>query len=361
MLPSKDWGVELPLMLERQEPENNHLDYKARDALLPPGRGGGGIDRQKRAEDISKDVSSFINSDGGALVYGIRETDDPHSTGGAPIPISEFDATSDGYGRSEMNKEAIENLITGNIEPRPGPELFHVTEVEIDGRIVFVVEAAIGVETAYQAKDFRYYQRFHYKAEPMEHYEIEMVRNRAVAPNLEVIAGLTATWGQEIRLDSSATSNKIEVPIHLGLRNIGSVMAEVALVEVGIFESNCPESLPRHMFYAQDRNISYVIPPGLRHAGYRVNDSIRWHHIRWNPNSMERAYQPLFATLEPLHAAQFNFIVDTGSQGIIGTWCWRVQAPQMPPRQSLMALVYQMPGRLKIMKLDWPFQLDILG
>ena len=38
--------------VKRQEPENLHLDYKdKRNCLLPRGRGGGGIDRQKRAED----------------------------------------------------------------------------------------------------------------------------------------------------------------------------------------------------------------------------------------------------------------------------------------------------------------------
>ena len=79
MFPNCDWTVELPQMLSRQDPESLHLDYKARDSLLPRGRGGGGIDRQKRAEDVSKDVSSFLNSDGDTLVYGVREQEDPRS------------------------------------------------------------------------------------------------------------------------------------------------------------------------------------------------------------------------------------------------------------------------------------------
>ncbi len=61
------WSTELKRMLEEQRPENLHLDYKDKESLIPPGKGGGGIDKQKRAVDISKDVSSFLNSNGGVL------------------------------------------------------------------------------------------------------------------------------------------------------------------------------------------------------------------------------------------------------------------------------------------------------
>ena len=62
------WEAQLKRMLDDQKPEDAHLDYKDTESLLPSGRGGGGLDRQKRAEDISKDVSSFLNSAGGVLV-----------------------------------------------------------------------------------------------------------------------------------------------------------------------------------------------------------------------------------------------------------------------------------------------------
>ena len=39
MFPSLDWAVELPRMLSEQEPESSHLDYKARESLIPRGRG----------------------------------------------------------------------------------------------------------------------------------------------------------------------------------------------------------------------------------------------------------------------------------------------------------------------------------
>ena len=45
------WEAELKRMLDDQKPEDAHLDYKGTESLLPPGRGGGGLDKQKRAED----------------------------------------------------------------------------------------------------------------------------------------------------------------------------------------------------------------------------------------------------------------------------------------------------------------------
>jgi hypothetical protein len=145
------WEREIERKLADEEPENLHLDYKDKESLMPPGRGGGGIDKQKRAEDISKDVSSFINSDGGVLVYGVPEINDPNSTGGSPVPSG----CNIGFQRGDIDKETIENLITSNIQPRPGPELFQVSEVPYgnDERLVFVVEVGVGNGDVWQAKD----------------------------------------------------------------------------------------------------------------------------------------------------------------------------------------------------------------
>ena len=114
------WEAQLERMLDDQKPEDAHLDYKGIESLLPSGRGGGGLDKQKRAEDISKDVSSFLNSDGGLLVYGVPESEDPSRTGGSPIP----GGPEIGFQRGEVTKETIEDLITSNIQPRPGPAYF---------------------------------------------------------------------------------------------------------------------------------------------------------------------------------------------------------------------------------------------
>ena len=82
------WKEELKRMLAEQQPEDLHLDYKEKRSLLPRGRGGGGIDNQKRGQDISKDVSSFLNREGGVLIYGVPEDENPDSQGGHQCPAA---------------------------------------------------------------------------------------------------------------------------------------------------------------------------------------------------------------------------------------------------------------------------------
>ena len=54
-------------MILNQTEENLHLDYKGAGSLAT-------IDGKKK--EISKDISAFANSDGGFVIYGIREFDD---------------------------------------------------------------------------------------------------------------------------------------------------------------------------------------------------------------------------------------------------------------------------------------------
>ena len=228
---SEYWQNELKLLLEAQEPENLHLDYKGRESLMPAGRGGSRIDKQKRSEDVGKDVTAFLNSDGGTIIYGVPETEDPTATDGAPVPTG--NSGNVGFSRGEMDKETIENLITSSIQPKLGADLFQITEVSFDERMVFVVEIGVGIGDVWQAKDKKYYRRFHYKAEPMEHYEVNMVRSRSLGPTLKMVFGFDERWATSVIKDDVE-----EVAIFLGIRNDADTVAETALLELGIPKAN---------------------------------------------------------------------------------------------------------------------------
>ena len=167
------WHGRLTRLLEDQVPEDSQLDYKEQRALNSLRRGDGGVDRQKRALDVSKDVSSFLNSNGGVLIYGVPETDDPNMPGGTPVSLGESDRI--GFEPKAVTREAVEDLVTSNIQPKPGNHLFQVIEVPFCSRKVIIVEVEPGIGDVWQAKDHRYYRRFNFKSEPMEHYEIELV------------------------------------------------------------------------------------------------------------------------------------------------------------------------------------------
>ena len=344
------WEKEIERKLADEEPENLHLDYKDKESLMPLGRAGGGTDKQKRAEDISKDVSSFINSDGGVLVYGVPETNDPNSTGGSPVPSG----CDIGFQRGDIDKETIENLITSHIQPRPGPELFQVTEVPYgdDRRIVFVVEVSVGTDDVWQAKDKRYYKRFHYKAEPMEHYEINMVRDRRLGPDLRLIFGLDMEWARDLKPHGRQSTEGDEVKLHIGIQNFGNEVAESALIEICLNVATDGHEWSR---IYEGRFPKEVFPEGMTAVGVRrikgIDGDDRFladgppvasARLCWNASTPGLAgkYTPLFKTEGPWPAATLNIgKAPTGLLPCTLAYCfWRLQASNMQTKEGIVTV-----------------------
>jgi hypothetical protein len=153
------WDVEqIQRLLTNQEQENAHLEFKA----------GEGLDKTEgRKKDISKDVSSFANSDGGTLIYGIQEGGDHRASAIDPV------------NGAVLTKEWLEQVINYNISPR-----IHgitITPISVDvanpTKIVYAIEIPKG-NTAHQACDHRYYRRYNFTAIPMEDWEVKDIINR---------------------------------------------------------------------------------------------------------------------------------------------------------------------------------------
>src|SRR5258708_6776265 len=95
------WNLEkIQALLTTQVEENIHLDYKAADALV--------LSEGKKNE-ISKDVSAFGNSDGGVIIYGVREY-----TGEKEHLPEKLDPVN----RQHVSKETLEQIINQRISPR---------------------------------------------------------------------------------------------------------------------------------------------------------------------------------------------------------------------------------------------------
>ena len=338
------WTTKLERMLQEQRPEDLHLDYKRKESLLLRGR----RNRQERGEDISKDVSSFLNSDGGVLVYGVPETVDPDVTGGAPVPGGK----DIGFERGEIDKEAIENLITSHVRPRPGPDLFQVSEVIYgdEGRIVFIVEVGVGIGDVWQAADKRYYKRFHFKAEPMEHYEINMARNRNVGPDLELVFGVNDRWEPRLSGHGIYEHRNKEIQVHIGVQNGANAVAESALIELGvcpytndpmmrrIYNGEFPEDLfPTSFARIGIRRAKWASPRGLPDLD-GVN--VAWGQLFWNGSNSALAgrYAPIFKTQTPLPVAvvPMKGVYHLHQFPQIAFCVWRVQAPNMVPRKGVV-------------------------
>ncbi len=155
----------LNALIENKVEENLNLDYKAAKAL----------DKQNnKTTEISKDVSALANSDGGVLIYGIKESQiDKH----LPEKI-------DPIIRKDFTKEWLEQIIQDKIRPRLSD--FKIHPIEINSKqVVYIVEVEKST-TAHQAFDKKYYKRYNFQSTAMYDYEIRDILNRAKNPEIEL-------------------------------------------------------------------------------------------------------------------------------------------------------------------------------
>ncbi len=205
-----------------QRQEDIHLDYKACAAVKKTDG--------KKAE-ISKDVSSFANSDGGTIIYGVKEYTDPDKE---HLP----EKVDDGFAPSDISKEWLENVITSKIQPKINGLIIHPIPLPT-GKVIYSVEIPKST-TAHQASDKRYYKRHNFKAEPMEDYEVRDTMNRSQLPVLE--ARFTNR-----KLETSQELHEYELRINLS--NNGSLVIKDFLLTFG---------MPAEMLKTYD---GYLKPP----------------------------------------------------------------------------------------------------
>lgn len=163
---SREWTeADLLQLIANEVEESTTLEYKRAASL--------GKDDDRRNE-IFKDVSAFANSAGGVLVYGIAEAH------GKPTQI-------DPVYPNVYGKEWLEDIISSNVQPRI--DGLHINPVSLSGanagRVAYVLTIPPGL-TEHQARDKKYYKRFNFKAEAMEHYEVQDTMNRAKTPIIYV-------------------------------------------------------------------------------------------------------------------------------------------------------------------------------
>tara|TARA_R110001583_G_scaffold33438_4_gene112927 strand:+ start:19365 stop:20384 length:1020 start_codon:yes stop_codon:yes gene_type:complete len=162
--------TDLENLIYNQVEENLNLDYKSADSL------GKSVGKKK---EISKDVSAFANSNGGMIIYGIKEFDETENRH-LPEKI-------DPVNRLEFSKEWLEQVINSNISPRiEGILITSISLSENSNEVAYIVQIQ-KCNTAHQASDLRYYKRFNFESVAMYDYEIKDIMNRNKTPKFELI------------------------------------------------------------------------------------------------------------------------------------------------------------------------------
>lgn len=143
-----------------QIPESLTLDYKG-DIL----RGG----KKLKAAEFGKDFSSFANTFGGWLIYGV-ETDRSDE----PKPLSQNPIL--GLEDQPGLKERIENLVLASVSPRP---YFRLKKIPIPNTnrcvlLAYIPQSYQVVHMVTLKKEMRFYKRYNYQAAPMDVTEVHL-------------------------------------------------------------------------------------------------------------------------------------------------------------------------------------------
>ncbi len=190
--------------------ESLHLDYKAAGALDK---------KDPKPAEISKDVSAFANSDGGKIIYGIKEDPTNKHLPGGLDPID----------RKKISKEWLEQIIISKIQPKLDNVV--ITPIQINDSledVVYVVEIPKG-STAHQAEDKRYYKRYNFMSVPMHDYEIRDIINRIKLPKITLDFRI-------IRVGNAEKGYRYFLKTYAD--NVGNVLANYVIGEFS-FPANC--------------------------------------------------------------------------------------------------------------------------
>lgn len=307
----------LRLLITGQWMESSELEFKSADTFLRP------KNPDHLRDELSKDVSSFANSNGGTIFLGIDEV--------------QHQATSlRGIPPSILDKERLEQLIFSNMSPRILD--LHIRPVPLvqtePGTFAYVIAVPKGT-TAHQARDKRYYRRYNFRAVPMEDYEVRDVMNRARGPALRLVLGAQSdanqfVWSTEAQLlhrPEGIWSN--EVGVQVRITNTGNIAL------YSLFHLYVP--LP-------DEEVRITVPETVRLVGRiaAINRKDRLPHrlsplyLLYTRTWMIPNDPPIFSDTSTIFA---TLSVQLGQYGHIPlpaerTLLWQCRAPEMEPTQG---------------------------
>jgi len=117
---------------------------------------------------LSEEVSALANTEGGELFVGIEE--DRKTRPRVALALDGVPAS--------LAPERLQQLIEGNVSPYlPGIRVQRVRLSKFSDKVVFIIQVPQG-NTAYQAKDGRYYGRSEYEAKFLPDHEVRLRMSR---------------------------------------------------------------------------------------------------------------------------------------------------------------------------------------
>lgn len=190
-------------LIRTKTSESNTLEFKRADALYNSMKKSG-----SKHDDLSKDVSSMANSNGGAIIYGIQE----FNSGKDKCKAEKIDCVNGEI----ISEEWIEQVINTRITPRI--ENVKIIKVEYEGSDCVYILDIPKSNTAHQAQDKKYYKRFNFQSVPMDDWEIKDIISRKNNPEIHISLSAYPTLLSNVKMSDSY---QIDIIVH----NLGMIGA----------------------------------------------------------------------------------------------------------------------------------------
>lgn len=223
----EDYNIEdLQSLINNQVEESIYLDFKSAGSLEKS---------DKKRIELSKDVASFANSDGGIIIYGIKEVDHV---------ASEY-SFIDG---NEFTKEWIEQVISSYVQRRISN--VKIYPIRIDGDIkksIYIVKISYSYDAPHLSKDNRYYKRYNFMSVPMEEYEIRQTYDRVSKSELA-----NDTFFTSIELEDES----VKISFDFMVINIGKSIETI--YKLNLYLSGASNDNIRFESQSRDTHINYT-------------------------------------------------------------------------------------------------------
>ncbi len=264
---------DLQSVIDDQFEESLYLEFKSAAALNK---------KDLTKKEISKDISSFANSDGGIVIYGIAERD--------------HKADSFNYidGR-EITKEWLENVIESNIKRRIAD--IKIFPIRCDNNIektVYLIKIPASLSAPHMASDTRYYRRFNFKSVPMEEYEVRNLFNRIQGTTV-IFNGLLIS--QRGSMKTGGLFKSVDYQVIFQIKNIGNTIEKNYKLEIVMptqfYLEGHPSSNPIKKYYIRhDKDHAFFSVPNESPVFQDEISSIATAHLRISAHSLNLASNP---------------------------------------------------------------------
>jgi hypothetical protein len=241
-----------------KEKESNRREFKSGHELEKLYR----KDIKKEIKDnvkdnIAKDVSSFANSSGGIIVYGIQTKEDRADK------IVTFDAT-------QITPETLEKIIDSRIEKKVK---YRIDTVEVDNDIeksIYVIIIPASADAPHMVCE-KYYRRYNFKSVPMQEYEVRSLYAKREKTELGIVEPVVKIIeGQPVSHNPNQVYSAI-VSIYIMAKNMGNTIEKIYSIECTV-PTMCSPKLDedvRHEYKNTDR---YKLHHSRTHNGYEIFD-----------------------------------------------------------------------------------------